>query len=237
MRIVALSSSPRKDGNSRLLGQAVLEGAAGQGHDTELVDLGDAVKAPLRDCRTCRQLDGACSIDDDYEQVIRSMVLPADAVVLATPLYWYGMSGQLKIFIDRLFCYISASAPDSDAVQAGLVGKRLLVAISSEESYPGAILGLTAQLQELARYLDWEFAGVVRGIGNSRGEIIRDPGQPLEQAREAGARLVRAARHRLPDRQPTSRPGLAGGGGSGCLKVIRAALFVDELRKWARLVR
>lgn len=205
MRIVALSSSPRKDGNSRLLGEAVLEGAAAAGHETELVDLAGAVNTPLRDCRTCRLADGACSIDDDYEQVLRAKVLPADGVVLVSPLYWYGISGQLKIFIDRLFCYMSGSAPDQEEVERSLVGKRLLMAMSAEESYPGAVLGVAAQLQEMARYLRWEFAGVVRGTGNSRGEVVRDPADPLTQARQAGAQLFSS---RITDyRIDTTRPG------------------------------
>lgn len=192
MTTLALSSSPRKDGNSRLLAQAVLDGAASRGHHVELADLADSVQAPLRDCRTCRRLDGGCTIEDGYEQLVLRKVLPADALVLATPLYFYGIAGQLKIFIDRLFCYIKSDYPDSGAVKAGLVGKKIVLAVTSEESYPGAIVGVTAQVQELARYLHWELVGVLRGTANSRGEIERDPARPLDQAHDLGARLFDA---------------------------------------------
>ncbi|OQO94618.1 NAD(P)H dehydrogenase [Saccharomonospora piscinae] len=189
MKVLALSSSPRRDGNSRLLAQAMLDGAAGHGHETELVDLADVVTAPLRDCRTCRLADGSCSIDDGFADLLLTRVLAADALVLATPLYWYGMSGQLKIFLDRIFCYAKADYPGHADVKRGVMHKRLAVALTAEETYPGAALGVNAHVQELARYLRHELVGIVRGVANSRGEVARDPADPLRQARELGARL------------------------------------------------
>lgn len=193
MRVLALSSSPRKDGNSRLLAESLLAGAASRGHEVEIVDLGDVVTSPLRDCRTCRLADGRCSIDDGYEPLLRNKVLDADALVLASPLHWYGIAGQLKIFIDRIFCYVKADHPDSGEIKARLMRKRMAAIISAEENYPGATLGVVAQLQELARYLDHDFVGVVRGVGNSRGEVRRDPAAPLEQAYALGTRLFDGA--------------------------------------------
>lgn len=189
MRVLALSSSPRKDGNSRMLAESVLAGAASRGHDVELVDLCDVVTAPLRDCRTCRLPDGQCAIDDGYEPLLRRQVLPADALVLATPLYWYGVSGQLKIFLDRMFCHIKSDAPSPEETVRGLMHKRLAAVLSAEEAYQGASLGVVAHLQELARYLRHDLVGVVRGVANSRGEIARDPSRPLDDAYRLGARL------------------------------------------------
>lgn len=199
MKVLALSSSPRKDGNSRLLAEAVLAGAAAAGHETGLADLTGLVTTPLRDCRTCRRPDGACSIPDGYEHLILDQVVRADAIVYATPLYWYGISGQLKIFIDRIFCYMKADYPGWQAVRDGLTGTRMVLAVSAEESYPGAVTGVTAQMQEFARYTHNELVGVVRGIGNTRGEVDRDPARPLDQARDLGRRLfdARYTDHRI----------------------------------------
>jgi multimeric flavodoxin WrbA len=205
MKVLAISSSPRVDGNSRLLCQAVLDGAAEAGHDTELADLAGTVDGLLRDCRTCRGADGRCTIDDGYERLLLDRVLGADALVLGTPLYWYGMSGALKTFIDRFFCFISASYPAHEDVRTRLPGKRMVAAISAEESYRGATLGLTASFQELARYLHWDLVGVVHGVGNSRGEVVSDPAAPLDAAHALGARLFDA---RVTDyRLDTVRPG------------------------------
>lgn len=204
MRVLAVSSSPRLDGNSRALAEAALAGAREAGHDGELIDLAGRMTGLLRDCRKCRDADGRCTIDDGYEEILLDRLLPADAVVLATPLYWYGVSGALKTFIDRIFCFIAASYPDNARVREQLVGKRLLVVIAAEESYRGATVGVTASMQELARYLHWDLTGVITGIGNRRGEVARDPAGPLEAARTAGRRLFEA---RVTDyRLDTDRP-------------------------------
>jgi multimeric flavodoxin WrbA len=192
MRVLGISSSPRLDGNSRLLMQAALGGAEQTGHTVDSADLVDVIAGHLRDCRTCRGADGNCSIQDGYSNLLLDRVLPADAVVLATPLYWYGVSGLLKTFFDRIFCFTAGSYPDSSAVLERLAHKRLAVVISAEESYRGATVGVIASVQELARYLHWDLVGVVDGIANKRGEVGLDPGRPLEAARAIGARLFTA---------------------------------------------
>lgn len=199
MKVLVLSSSPRRDGNSSTMAHAAADGARQAGHQVDFAYLADHVQGLFRDCRTCRDLSGACTVGDDYERLLLDRVVPADGLVIATPLYWYGMSGALKTFFDRLFCYTSGSAPDGDSVASGLTGKRVALLIACEESYRGATLGLTAQFQELTRYLHQELVGVAVGIGNSRGEVSQDPARPLEQAAELGRRLfdVRVTDYRI----------------------------------------
>jgi multimeric flavodoxin WrbA len=205
MRVLVVSSSPRRDGNSFRLAEAALAGAREGGHEAELVHLDDHMRHFLRDCRRCRDEHGRCTIDDGYEELLREHVLPADGIVLATPVYWYGVSGQLKTFFDRLFCFIAASEPDSERFVDGLVGKRLALAVSSEETYPGAILALVHEVQEYARYTHCDFVGVVRGIGNKRGDVLLDPSDPIEAARELGRTLF--DRMSTDYRLDTVRPG------------------------------
>jgi len=192
-RVLVLSASPRKDGNSRKLAEALMEGSEEAGNRAELADLNDVmVGGFLRDCRQCRGKDGACSIDDEYGDLLLGRVAKADAIVYATPLYWYGIAAILKNFFDRMVCYTSGSYPDHEAVIARLVGKRSALLISSEESYSGSSLGVIAQLQEMSRYLHHEFVGAVNGIGNSRGEVAEDPADPLAAAQALGRRLFDA---------------------------------------------
>jgi multimeric flavodoxin WrbA len=197
--VLALSSSPRRNGNSFRLAEAAVEGAREAGHQARLVHVDDHVRHFLRDCRRCRDARGRCTIDDGFEGLLRDLVLPADAIIFATPLYWYGVSGQLKTFLDRIFCYIAASEPEADMFVRGLLGKRLALVVASEESYPGASLGVIHEIQEYARYTHSAFVGVVQGIGNKRGDVLVDPGQPLERARELGRRLaeLRSTDYRL----------------------------------------
>jgi multimeric flavodoxin WrbA len=191
LRVVAFTSSPRVDGNSRLLAEAVLEGARSAGHETALVHLPAMIDGLLRDCRSCRGADGACGIADGMAEAF-GHYLAADVVVYATPLWWYGMSSWMKAFIDRFFCFTTASAPGHDEFRERIVGKKAALVMSSEERYPAAVAGVVHQVQELSRYLHHELVGVVVGVGNSRGEVVRDPADPLARARELGARLADA---------------------------------------------
>lgn len=146
----------------------------------------DYVTSFLRDCRACRRPDGECSIGDRFRELLFDEFLPCDGVVFASPIYWYGLSSQTKAFFDRTFCYYAASYPDSARVIAGMSRKRIGLLLSSEETYPGAELGIVHEIQEYARYTHSEFVGVVRGVGNSRGEVAVDPGDPLREAETLG---------------------------------------------------
>jgi len=63
------------------------------------------------------------------------------------------------------------------------------VLVSSEESYPALLHGLTAQMQELCRYLRQDLVSVVHGVGNKRGEVVRDPADPVQAAHRLGVEL------------------------------------------------
>lgn len=205
MRVLILSSSPRRNGNSRRLAEAVVEGATEAGHQAILVHLPDHVQGMLRDCRQCRRPDGECAIEDDYRRIFLDLFLPAHAVVYASPIWWYGISAQLKAFLDRTFCYISDSFPGVERVLDTFPGKRAALVLSAEESNFSARLGISAQIAEMCRYLHHEFVGIVVGIGNSRSEVREDPADPVESARTLGRRLlqIRATDYQL----DTDRPG------------------------------
>lgn len=189
MKIVVLSSSPRRDGNSHLLAESFVEGAQEAGHEAGIVELNDVMSGLLRDCRACRRPDGCCSIDDGYARLIHESVVPADALVYATPLYWYGMAAALKNYFDRLVCYVSASYPRSAEVVDSMVGKRAALLITAEESYRTATAAVVGQLHEMSRYLRQDFVAVVNGVGNRRGEVRWDPSDPAGAARDLGRRL------------------------------------------------
>lgn len=171
------------------MADALIAGAREAGHSGEVFDLNEWTAGFLRDCRACRRADGECSIDDRYRDLLFGQVLGADALVYATPLYWYGMAASLKNWFDRTICYLSGSYPGSERVMDGLSGKRVVLLIASEESYPGSSLGMVAQIQEMTRYLDQKLVGVVQGVGNRRGEVTLDPDDPLGRCRDLGRDL------------------------------------------------
>jgi multimeric flavodoxin WrbA len=186
MKALIVSSSPRRDGNSGTLAVAVREGLVEAGHEVEFVYTSDFLDSFLKDCRQCRQLDGTCSIKDGFRSVFLDYYLPAQGFIAATPIYWYGVSAQLKAFFDRTFCYYAASYPQSRDVVEGMKDKRIGLVLSSEESFPAVSCSIVTQIQEYSRYTHSTFVGVIHGYGNSRGEVRRDPNDPISCARRFG---------------------------------------------------
>ena len=205
MKALVLASSPRRNGNSALLAQAVSEGLREAGHETEFVFADDFLRGFLRDCRTCRRPDGECSIEDGYRSVFLDYYLPANGFIAATPIYWYGTSAQLKAFFDRTFCYYAASYPGSEQVIRGMQGKRIGLVLSSEETFPMVSGAVICQLQEFCRYTHSTFVGLIHGYGNARGDVLRDPNEPLKAAHRFGKEFF--TRHASDYQIDTVRPG------------------------------
>lgn len=109
MRVLAVVGSARKDGNTVALVNQVLDGAASKGAETKSLFLTDFNIKYVEDCRLCRKA-GHCLIEDDFNQLMDE-VYASDIIVFGTPLYWYGPSAQLKVFIDRWNCQLTLS-PD-----------------------------------------------------------------------------------------------------------------------------
>ena len=188
-KVLILVGSPRRSGNSATLAGAVERGAQAAGAEVRLRFVDDFITSFLRDCRTCRGPDGECRIADDFRRLMFDDFLPAQAVVFCSPVYWYGLSAQIKAFFDRTFCYYAASYAGSAQVIEGMSRKRIGLALASEETYPGATLGIIHQIQEFARYTHSDFVGLVRGVGNSRGEVTSDPADPLRAAEQLGREI------------------------------------------------
>lgn len=173
-RLLILVGSPRRNGNSSLLGQAVQEGAQEVGVRSTKYFLDDYLTGFLGDKGT--------SYADRYSELFVEQFLPADGVVFCTPIYWYGMSAQTKAFFDRSFTFLGSMAER-------MAGKRVGLVLAAEESYPGAALGIVHQVQEYVRYTGGAFVGFVHGVGNKRGEVARDPSNPILAARTLGREM------------------------------------------------
>jgi len=101
MKILAINASPRTiRSNTRRLAQFILEGAETAGAETEMIDLCDLRVTPCTACEGC-SFNGICVFEDDMPLIIERMK-EADGIVFASPVYIDNVSGQMKIFFDRL---------------------------------------------------------------------------------------------------------------------------------------
>ena len=108
--VVIISSSPRKDGNTETLCKEFLRGVESVGHKGEIIALRDYNLKYCIGCYTCAN-NGKCVFKDGMDEKGEKL-LNADVIVLSTPVYFYSMSGQLKVFIDRLVPYYSKISAD-----------------------------------------------------------------------------------------------------------------------------
>lgn len=123
-KVLILSGSPRKGGNSDLLCDEFSRGAVEAGNEVEKIFLADKKINYCRGCGVCNTTH-CCVMKDDMAEILQKMVV-ADVIVMATPVYFYTMNGQMKTLIDRTvpqyteisnkdFYYIVAAADDSHA--------------------------------------------------------------------------------------------------------------------------
>ena len=167
MKIVILMGSPNRKGSTAMLVGHFVNGASEAGHDCEVVDVCHMDIHPCTGCGRCGY-EGPCVQKDDM-QAVRAKLLQCDMVVFATPLYYYGMSAQLKMVVDR-FCAFNSSL-NSRRLKSAL----LTVAWNADDWTFDA---LTAHYKTLVRYIRLRDMGMVLGYGCGTTGMTRSSGYP-----------------------------------------------------------
>lgn len=134
MKVLAISASPRKGGNSDVLCDQFLKGASDAGHTVQKINLAKVDISPCTACYGCRNTHH-CVKRDDMELILQELI-NADVIVLATPVYFYSMDAQMKIMIDRclpryleiknkdFYYIITAADPEHSAADETIAGLR-----------------------------------------------------------------------------------------------------------------
>lgn len=176
MKVLAISASPRNHGNSDLLCDQFLKGAAEAGHTAEKVQLAEKNISPCLACGICCS-GKPCVRQDDMAEVLEK-VMEADVILLATPMYFYSMDAQMKLFIDR--CYSRFKE---------IRGKAFYLAVTAAAPDHAAVEGTLAGLRGFLRCLpDAEEKGVLYGTGAwDKGDILQHPA--YEKAYQLGKAL------------------------------------------------
>ena len=151
--VVIISSSPRKDGNTETLCKEFYRGSESMGHHVELICLRDYNLKYCLGCYSCTKL-GRCIHKDGMDEISEKL-LKADVIVLSTPVYFYSMSGQLKVFIDRLVPYYSKINAD-----IYLIGTMFDIEQEMMDSTFEAIRGATRDC-----FVNCKEKGVIYGLG------------------------------------------------------------------------
>jgi multimeric flavodoxin WrbA len=109
--ILVLTGSPRKNGNSDLLAEAFIKGAGSRSHQIHKFEAGLKKITPCVGCEQCWSSGKPCVVRDDFDE-LSSLFERADVIVFSSPLYWFGISTQLKIAWDKFHSYIRPGRRD-----------------------------------------------------------------------------------------------------------------------------
>lgn len=172
-KVLILSGSPRKGGNSDTLCDRFAQGALEAGHDVEKIRVAEKNISYCRACYACKDT-GKCAINDDMAEVLQKMI-DADVLVLASPVYFYSIAAQLKAVIDR-----------SVARWLEVKNKELYYIVTAAENEKAAAETTVACLRGYADCVEGaKEMGIIYGIGAyEKGEILAHPA--MDEAYEMG---------------------------------------------------
>ena len=177
VNIVVLSGSPRKDGNTTRLAEAFIEGAKAAGKNISLFRVAGLHIGGCRGCGHCFKHQGVCIQTDDMPPILDAL-RKADALVLASPVYYFGVSAQIKLAIDRFYALL----------EVGMPVKRAALLMTCGDSTEAAAASSISMFRQICAYQRWEEAGIVIAPGlHSPGEI--EGRAELAQARRLGGSI------------------------------------------------
>jgi multimeric flavodoxin WrbA len=183
-KMVIVKGSPRKNGNSSTLAKQVEDGAKSRGAEIQCFYLHGMQIGACTACDTCRKKPEVnCIIEDDMQLIYPTLRL-ADAIVIASPIYWFTVSAQTKLFMDR--CY-GLWEPQGYL----LAGKRIGILLSYADPDPfvsGAVNALRT-FQDMFNYVGAEIVGMVYGSARMPGEIKRNK-KLMDSAFQLGVKLA-----------------------------------------------
>ena len=175
MKILVLSGSPRKSGNTEIMANAFAEAAKENGHEVNVVYASSVRPNPCLACGYCRDHEGECIQQDDMQSVY-PLLEEADMVVFASPVYYFNLSAQIKIMLDRFYAKGGVGFHPTQAA--------LLLDSHSPDVFSGAI----AAYKDTLNYLKWEDRGIITIDGmTDKGSMAED--SRLNQVRELAGSL------------------------------------------------
>ena len=200
-RVIVLVGSMREDGNTRILAERFTEGAS-ENNSVEMILVADHRVNPCIGCNRCYSSEGNACFQRDGMDEIYPKLAEADVLVISSPVYFYGISAELKAVVDRLH------TPLRNTFRV----KKLVLLLVGATEVPNLFDSIEVQYESVLKFFDLEDAGrVLVGGVKDPGDIIGNP--KLEEAYLLGKSIRRPSRSRCtsgfrtPGRCPTTGPG------------------------------
>lgn len=167
-KVVVITGSPRKNGNTFAMAEAFIREAERKGHTITRFDAAMGKVGGCHACGACFTAGKACSFEDDFNRIAPA-ILEADGIIFAMPVYWYSIPAQVKGVIDRLFSFYAAGKP--------VGGKECGLMICCGERDESVMDGVRIPMERTAALLKWNMVGevLVPGVLNA-GRIHKTDG-------------------------------------------------------------
>lgn len=167
-KIVVITGSPRKNGNSFAMTDAFIKSAEEKGHTITRFDAALKKVGGCHACETCFSTGKACTFDDDFN-TIAPAILEADAIVFTMPVYWYSIPAQIKGVIDRIFSLVVGGKD--------IAGKECALITCCEEEDMSVMDGVRIPIERMCALNKWKVVGevLVPGVLNT-GDIEKTDG-------------------------------------------------------------
>lgn len=180
MKVLGLSGSMRRDGNTAQLIKVILKRCADEGIETEFVSLAGKKILPCTGCELCKEKKWCAQIKDDWGPIMEKVV-ESEVLVIGSPTYYYDVCGQLKNFIDRSYSLYH------DRKLSGRKG--IAVAVNATK-------GANRTIQTIEGFLnshEFSYLGSVKGTGYAEGDVQNDL-EAITKAQKVGDKIVRLLR-------------------------------------------
>jgi len=173
MKIVAVLGSPRLNGNSVFLAERFLETARNLGSEIQSFALNNLTYRGCQACRACKKSSETCILKDDLTEVLNA-VKEADVIVLASPVYFGDVSGQMKLFIDRTYCFLTPDFHRNPEMSSRLLPGKIGVFIQTQGLPDAMFTDVFPRYQWVTKLIGIDELHLIRGCNLAKpGDILK----------------------------------------------------------------
>ncbi|NUO07269.1 MAG: flavodoxin family protein [Candidatus Brocadia sp.] len=190
-KMIAIYGSPRPGGNSDILLNQTVKGAEAAGVGVEKVIVRDLRIAPCNSCGGCFE-NGECVIGDDMQKIY-SQLVNTDGIVVASPIYFMGVSAQLKALIDRCQAFWARKyILNLPLREDRRIAKGFFIATAARDTGEELFSGAVKTIKSFFHVLDTKYVGDILCSGLEEKGAVNKRQEALQQAFDAGKQLLRS---------------------------------------------
>ena len=193
-KVLAISGSPRKGGNTDLLINQITAGIKNEHLDFESINLGDIELNGCIGCEKCRK-DKVCTKINDGMSTLYPDILTSQGLILASPVHNYNITSWMKAFIDRLYCFYefdNSSRPRSWSSRLANQKRKVVLAAIGEQATIGDLGFAIEAMQRPMEALGFEVVGSLSVLRAFEKGAIKKQKETMEQACELGVKLAQS---------------------------------------------